>query len=118
MEITLADVLARIGLNSPPGPVYNMMLYTLLVLNLIAFFMQTDRQLITTLLLGLTLILIAIAKLNLIPPTNLLLLVLTMGIPLIPFIVAAMTRAKNSRPIALLAGLLGVVYVGVYWLNH
>ncbi|MEM6529581.1 MAG: hypothetical protein AAF653_14885 [Chloroflexota bacterium] len=113
-----SDVLAQLSLDSPPGTLYNVMLYSLLLLNIVAMLMQSDKQLFTTLLLGSTALLIAVAKLNIIPPTNVALVAVTVAICLIPLIVTAMSKAKASKPLTLTASLLGAIYIVTFWINH
>ncbi len=104
-----------ISLNSEPGFIYNILLYIMFFLNMIAFFMQSDKQLVTTLMLGLTLAMLAIAKLNVIEPTNLAMLIINAGIFTIPFIVAGMSKSKASKPITVISGVIGGFYFFMYW---
>ncbi len=104
-----------ISLTSEPGFIYNILLYLMFILNMIAFFMQSDKQLITTLMLGLTMAFLAIAKLNVIDPQNLIMLIINSGIFTIPLIVAGMTKAKKSQPLAIIAGVIGGFYFFMYW---
>ncbi|MEL6150431.1 MAG: hypothetical protein AAGK74_18270 [Chloroflexota bacterium] len=113
-----SEILAQLSLNSPPGPLYNIMLYSLLLLNIVAMLMQSDKQLFTTLLLGGTALLIVVAKLNLIAPTNIILVVVTIAICMVPFIVTFMSKAKASKPVTLMASALGAIYIVTFWINH
>jgi hypothetical protein len=85
------------------------------ILNLIAFFMQDDRDLPSTLAVGGTLALLVIAKLNLIEPADLLSLILNVSIFVIPIIVTGMSKAKKSKALTAIAGFLGGVYFFGYW---
>lgn len=114
-DFTFADLTAALSLSSDPGMPYNIMLYLMLGLNLIAFFMQDDKQLITTLLVGLTMALIVIAKLDVISPINLGMLLINVGIFTIPLIVTGMSKAKKSKPLTIFAGVIGGVYFFSYW---
>ncbi len=110
LPIEFGDVLARLSLDSQPGVIFNVMLYVMFVLNLLAFGMQDDQQLSATLLVGLTLILIVISKLNLIAPDNLLIVPVFVALAVLPLFVTALSRSKRARPLTLLAGATGVVY--------
>ncbi len=121
MDVSLTEVLAQIGPGSDPynlggvALLLNIALYIVFFLNLVAFGMQDEKQLIATLLCGLTLALIVIAKLGIIDATDILSLVINVGIFVVPFLVTGMSKAGKSKPITLIAGLIGGVYFFAFW---
>ena len=115
--LEISDILSKLSLSSPPGLLPNILLYLCFFFNLIAFFMQSDKQLMATLSLGLTLALIMIAKLAILDYENLLYFVVNVGICLIPLIVTGMTKAKKSQPLTLFAALIGGAYAILFWLT-
>lgn len=114
-DFTFADLTGALALNSEPGLIFNILLYIMFFLNLAAFFMQDDKQMIATLAVGMTLALIVVAKLAIIEPTNLGMLVVNALIFVTPLIVTGMSKAKKSKPLTIFAGVLGGVYFFVYW---
>lgn len=114
-EVTFGEIMAQLSLGSDPGLIYNILLYIMFFLNLIAFPMQDDKQLAATLLVGLTLALIVIAKLNIIDADNLGMLVVNVGIFVIPIVVTGMSKAKKSKPLTIIAGVIGGFYFFMYW---
>lgn len=115
MDVSFNEILAQLSLGSDPGPIFNIQLYILFFLNLVAFFMQSEKQLAATLFCGGALALIVISKLNLIDPESIFALLINVGIFIIPIFVTGMSKAKGSKPITGLAGLLGGVYFFSFW---
>ncbi len=115
VDFTFNEILAQLSIFSEPGPIFNILIYIMFFLNLIAFFGQDDKQLAATLLLGLTLVLLMISKLNIIDPTDIASVLINSGIMTIPLIVTGMSKAKKTKPLTLIAGLLGVPYFFLYW---
>lgn len=95
--------------------VYDILLYIIFVLALIVMFMQSDKQLVPTILAGLVGALAVIAKLNVFDPLAFGALVINAGIFVFPIIVAGITKAKKSQPLAVIAGVLGGVYFFMFW---
>ncbi|MFZ4827142.1 MAG: hypothetical protein ACOYLB_07285 [Phototrophicaceae bacterium] len=115
--LEIGDILSKLSIYSEPGLLPNILLYIAFFLNLIAFFMQSDKQLMATLALGLTLALIVIAKLVILDYDNLLYFVVNVGICLIPLVVTGMTKAKKSQPLTLFAALIGGAFAILFWLT-
>ena len=112
---TFSEIMAQLSLRSDPGMIYNVLLYLMLVLNLFAFFGQDNKQLIATLLVGLAMALIVIAKLSVIKPDHLGMLIVNSGIFVIPLIVTGMSKAKKTKPLTIIAGVMGGFYFFMYW---
>ncbi|MEM6529580.1 MAG: hypothetical protein AAF653_14880 [Chloroflexota bacterium] len=115
VDFTFEDIMAQLSLTSDPGLPFNILIYLCLFLNLIAFFMQDDKDLPSTLILGGTMALLLIAKLNIVDPTDLPALLINVGIFVFPIIVTGMSKAKKSKPLTGLAGLLGGIYFFGFW---
>jgi hypothetical protein len=78
-------------------------------------FMQSDKQLVPTLFAGLAAALTVVAKLDVLGPKELGSLVVNAGIFVLPLIIAGITRAKKSTPLAVISGLLAAVYFFAFW---
>jgi len=115
VDFTLSDILAQLSIWSEPGFIFNIFIYTMLLLNMIAFFMQDDKDLPSTLMLGLVLVLLVISKLAIIDPLSIVSVLINAGIMTAPLIVTGMSRSKKSKPLTLIAGLLGAPYFFLYW---
>ncbi|MEL6268748.1 MAG: hypothetical protein AAFV33_12000 [Chloroflexota bacterium] len=115
VDFTFGEIMAQLSLNSDPGLLWNLLIYTCFFLNLIAFFMQDDKDLMSTLTIGGTLALLMIAKLNIVEPKALLSLIMNVCIFVFPIIVTGMSKAKKSKPLTAIAGFFGAVYFFGYW---
>ncbi len=101
--------------------IWDIFLYIIFFLSLITLFMQSDKQILPTLLMAAVLLLTLIAKLSIsrqIPfqRREFAMLIVNCGIFIFPALVAGMTKAKKSRGPAVLAGLIGFVFMFLYWL--
>lgn len=101
--------------------IWDIFLYVIFFLSLITLFMQSDKQLLPTLLMAAVLLLTLVAKLSLsrqIPfqRDEFGMLVVNCGIFIFPALVAGMTKAKKSRGPAILAAIIGFVFMFMYWL--
>ncbi len=95
---------------------YDIMIYLIFFLALIAMFMQSDKQLVTTLMLAGTAGLAVIAKLGVFEPRDFGSLIINAGMLVLPLITAGITKAKKSVPLAVLGGIMGGVYFFAFWL--
>ena len=109
------DIINRLMPRSGLGLIYDLLLYAIFILMLIVMFMQSDKQLVPTMISGLVGALAVIAKLNVFDPLAFGALVVNAGIFVLPIIVAGITKAKNSQPLAIIAGVLGGVYFFMFW---
>lgn len=117
---SFGEILAQLSLNSEPGLIYNILIYIIFFMLLIAFFMQDDKQLITTLLLGLVLAFLVIAKLDLARQNfpdggDFAMLLINAAIFVVPLMVTGMSKAKKSKPLTLIGGVIGGFYFFMYW---
>lgn len=103
--------------------ILNILLYLVFILSLIAFFMQDEKQIEATILVGLTMAAAVIGKLStatannidMLEPTHLTMLIVNAGIFVIPLIVTGMSKAKKSKPLTIIAGVIGGFYFFMYW---
>ncbi|MBI5668964.1 MAG: hypothetical protein HZC41_13245 [Chloroflexi bacterium] len=110
------DILARLApRTNGVYLVYDIILYIVFILALVVMFMQSDKQLVPTMLAGLVGALAVIAKLNVFDPLAFGALVVNAGIFVFPIIIAGITKAKKSQPLAVIAGVLGGVYFFMFW---
>ena len=66
--LSAGAILARLGPGSSPGLIWNIFLYIIFFLAVITMFMQSDKQSITTILMGSVGAFAVIAKLSVFPP--------------------------------------------------
>jgi hypothetical protein len=106
--------------------VVDLLLYIMFFLNLVAFFMQDDKQIMATMLMGLSLLAVVVAKMSTAfigrrPPVeyfdenHLVMLIVNCAIFVIPIIVAGMSKAKKPKPIMVISGVIGAFYFGMFW---
>ncbi|HEX2905565.1 MAG TPA: hypothetical protein VHO69_01795 [Phototrophicaceae bacterium] len=115
VKIDPQDILARLALRSGVEMIYDIFLYIIFFLMLIAMFMQSDKQLGPTLLCGMVGAMAIIGKLNVFEPKEFGSLIINAGIFVLPIIVAGITKAKKSQPLTIIAGVLGGVYFFMFW---
>lgn len=113
--LTIQEILARLGPRSGIELVYDIVLYIVFILNVIGMFMQSDKQLVPTLMLGGAAALAVVAKLNLFNPLAFGALVVNAGMFVLPLITAGITKAKKSMGLVILAGILGGLYFFLFW---
>lgn len=94
---------------------YDILLYIMFFLALITMFMQSDKQMFTTLIMAAVAALCVIAKLNVLRPKEFGSLVINAGMFVLPLIVAGITQAKKSQGPAIIGGVLGGVYFFLFW---
>ncbi|MBL8156199.1 MAG: hypothetical protein JNM70_18615 [Anaerolineae bacterium] len=114
--LTIQDILARLGPRGGTELLYDILLYAIFLLNVIGMFMQSDKQLVPTLMLGGAAALAVVAKLNIFNPLAFGSLAVNAGIFVLPLLTAGITKAKKSLGLVILAGILGGVYFFFFWL--
>ncbi|MFZ4813111.1 MAG: hypothetical protein ACOYL5_01150 [Phototrophicaceae bacterium] len=122
-DIRFSDITRALLPSSGSGIVLvlDILLYIMFFLNLVAFFMQSDKQIQATIFMATTLLLNVIAKLStarpdpIIAPKSLISLVVNAGVFVIPLIVTGMSKAKNSKPLTLISGVVGGAFFFMYW---
>lgn len=131
--ITFEQVLSYI-LPTPQFLVFDIFLYVIFFLALLAMFTMPDKNMVPTLLIAGTMLFVIVAKLStaaLVKPGAPILdkqdfgmYAINVGMLVFPMIAIGMTRKPKSNskvrstPFALLAGLLGFVYFFLFWLVH
>lgn len=115
MDINPQEILAALGPRSMPGLVYDLFLYVIFVLALIAMFMQSDKQLTPTILIGGCAACAVIAKLDVIPAKAFGMLIVNAGILVLPLLTAGITRAKKTIPLCVIVGVLGAIHFFLFW---
>jgi hypothetical protein len=113
--LTAQEILSKLGPRSGTNLLYDILLYILFFMNVIIMFMQSDKQLVPTIFAGLAAALAVVAKLDVLAPKAFGSLVVNAGIFVLPLIVAGITRAKKSVPLAVIDGLLAGVYFFAFW---
>jgi hypothetical protein len=121
MNIELSDIPRLLGPGSGIDVLFSIVLYIVFFLSLITMFMQSDKQLTATLIMAATLLLIILAKLTLAANAPFTrrefgTYVIHAGIFIFPALVAGMTKVPKSRGPAVLAAILGAVYMFGFWL--
>ncbi|MBW4436309.1 MAG: hypothetical protein KME04_04195 [Pleurocapsa minor GSE-CHR-MK-17-07R] len=124
--LQLNDILALLG----PGTgdaIWNIFLYTIFVLSLLALFLMPDKNLLATLLVGAILLAVVIAKLSLSarPPllrnTDFGMFVLNIIPFVFPMLAAGIIRAKKKAKVVIplvLTALVGAVYFFWFWFTE
>jgi hypothetical protein len=121
-DINPQEILFLLGINAPPGPIWNIMMYIIFFLALITMLMQSDKTLLPTLCMAAVLAAVVIDKLRVMenaPPLygqpGLWTFLLHCVMFAVPLIVAGMTKAPKSRGPAILCGIIGGIYLFGYW---
>jgi hypothetical protein len=107
--------------NTTQDHILSIALYIIFFLSLVTLLMQSDKQLLATLVMAATLLLIILAKLTLAANApferqEFGTYVIHAGIFILPALVAGMTKAPKSRPPAVIAAVLGAIYMFGFWL--
>ncbi|MBZ0285944.1 MAG: hypothetical protein K8L97_34780 [Anaerolineae bacterium] len=113
--ISAQQIIAQLGLNTPPGPIWNIMLYIVFILAVVTMFMQGDKQNTTVLIMGAVGLMAVVAKLQIFPPKDLGALVVNAGMFTLPLIVAGVTNAKKSVGPAILCAIVAGIYFFGFW---
>lgn len=111
--------------------IFDIMLYIIFFLSLIALFLMPDKNMVPTLLIAAVLLFAIVAKLSLgaiygpgdpiFQRTDFGMLVINAGMLTFPLIAVGLTRSRKgakSTPPAVLAALVGGVYFVLFWLIH
>ncbi len=114
--LTLQDILAKLAPRGGVELLYDMFLYVMFFLAVIVMFMQSDKQTFPTILMAAVAAFAVIAKLNVLKPKDFATLIINIGMGVIPLIVAGISKAKKSVPLAVIGGVIGVVYFIIFWL--
>lgn len=124
MEIggyTFSELLVGLRLsNDPMVMVIEILLYLAFFLNILGFFMQSDKQINATMLMGAVLLANVVAKLTttadpLFEPTSMIMLIVNSLIFIIPMFVSGMSKAKKSKPVTIFSTVVSAVYFFMYW---
>jgi hypothetical protein len=113
--ISIQEIIARLGPNSDPGLIWNILIYVIAFFTLITLLLQGDKAFLTTVLSATALLADLLAKLTLFPPREFGSLIVNAGVFLLPALVAGMTRSGKSRAPAVMAALFGAVYFFLFW---
>lgn len=114
--LTLQDILAKLAPRGGVELLYDIFLYIIFFLAVIAMFMQSDKQTLPTILLAAVAAFAVIGKLNIMTPKAFGTLIINIGMGVIPLIVAGITKAKKSQALLVIGGVLGMVYFIIFWL--
>jgi hypothetical protein len=120
-RLDVQDVIAALGPGSPPGLGWNILIYLIFFLGLATMFMQSDKQLMTTLMMAGVSFAAVLDKLQVLATAPILgqrgfgTLLLHIVMATFPFIVAGLTKAHKSRAPAILTGILGLILFLGYW---
>lgn len=120
-NISFDQMMAALKLsNDPIIMAIEVILYIVFFLNLIGFFMQDDKQLTATMLMGGALLANVVAKLStstppLVRPTSMIMLFVNSMILILPMFVSGMSKAKKSKPATILSTVLSAVFFFMYW---
>lgn len=116
MDLDFQQIIRLLAPRQGTDLIWDIMLYGVFIFGTITMFMQSDKTLLPTLMMGGVVLISVIAKLQVIPPWNILSMLLNAVMAIFPGMVAAITKAPKSRPTALLTALLGSVYMVTYLL--
>ena len=114
-NINIDEIGYLLGPSSPPGLIWNILLYIIFFLALVSMLLQGDKALLPTMILAGALLLVVLAKLQVFPPREFGAFVVNAGIFILPGLVAGMTRSPKGRPPAILAAVFGAVFFFAYW---
>lgn len=100
--------------------IYDIFIYPIFFISVIVVFMQSDKQLLPTLLMAATVLLTLLSKLSLTAGqpfrrAEIAMLFINLGIFILPALVAPMTKAKKSRGPAIIVAVLAFVYTFLFW---
>ncbi|MGQ9887832.1 MAG: hypothetical protein ACUVSX_05010 [Aggregatilineales bacterium] len=115
-QLDLQEIIRLLSPRSGTELIWDIMLYLIFFCALIAMFMQSDKTLLPALMMGAVALIAVISKLQVIPPRNIITLLLNAVMGIFPIMVAAFTKAPKSRLPALLAGVTGFVYTAMFLL--
>ncbi len=114
--LTVQDILSKLAPRGGVELIYDLFLYVIFFMAVIAMFMQSDKQTIPTILLAAVAAFAVIGKLNILKPKEFGSLIINIGMGVIPLIVGGITQAKKSQAICIICGVFGIVYFIIFWL--
>jgi predicted branched-subunit amino acid permease len=119
LDLSLQDILNNLLPNSQTL-LYDIFLYPIFFISLIVVFMQSDKQLLPTLLMASTVLLTLLSKLSVTArepfhPAEIAMLFINLAMFIFPALVAPMTKAKKSRAPAIFVAVLAFVYTFLFW---
>lgn len=115
------QILQLLGPRQGIGLLFDILLYLIFILGLIGLFMQSDKQLIATLLLAGALLATVLAKLQIFDDQFVLgiygfgALIVNAILLITTAMAAGITKAKGSRPILIIVAVLATSYFFLYW---
>jgi hypothetical protein len=115
-QLDIQEIIRLLSPRSGTDLLFDIMLYAIFLFGLITMFMQSDKTLLPTLMMAAVVLIAVISKLQVIPPRNIISLILNAVMAIFPAMVAASTKAPKSRPTAILTSLFGFVYTVTFLL--
>ena len=115
-SLDLQDIIDKLLPRSGIELLYDLILYVIFILAVIAMFMQSDKQLGPTIMMALVAAMAVIAKLAILRPKEFGSLIINAVMFVIPLIVAGITKAKKSQPLLIFGGVVGGLYFFMFWL--
>lgn len=115
------QILQLLGPRQGVGLLFDILLYIIFFLGIIGLFMQSDKQLIATLLVAGSLLAAVLAKLQFFDGQYVLgiygfgALITNAVLLLTSALAAGLTKAKRSRPFLIIMAVLAAVYFFLYW---
>lgn len=113
--LTAQDILAKLGPRPGMGLVWDIFLYLIFILAVVVMFMQSDKQLVPTLMAGGVAAMAVIAKLDVLDAREFGSLVINAGMFVLPLIIAGITQAKKSQAPAVIGAVFAGIYFFLYW---
>ena len=114
--LNLQDIVDKLLPRGGVGLLYDLFLYVIFFLAVIVMFMQSDKQTFPTILMAAVAAFAVISKLGVLTPKSFGTLILNIGMGVLPLIVAGVSKAKKSVPLAVITGIIGIVYFIMFWL--
>jgi hypothetical protein len=115
-SLDLQDILEKLAPRSGIELLYDILLYIIFFLAIITMFMQSDKQLVPTMIMAGVAAMAVLGKLSIFPPKDFGSLVINAGMFVLPLIVAGVTAAKKSQGPAIIGGVVGGLYFFIFWL--
>jgi hypothetical protein len=113
--LTVQDILAKLGPRPGIALVWDIFLYLVFLLAVIVMFMQSDKQLVPTLMAGAVAAMAVIAKLDVLAPREFGSLIINAGMFVLPMIIAGITQAKKSQVPSVICSVFAGLYFFLFW---
>jgi hypothetical protein len=113
--IDAQDILQKLAPRGGVELLYDIFLYIIFFLAVITMFMQSDKQLVPTMIMAGVAAMAVLAKLQIFPPKDFGSLAINAGMFVLPLIVAGVTSAKKSQGPAIIGGVFAGVYFFLFW---